>query len=806
VVQVKRLRVWAVVPGAVVAAAAALAAAAGPAMGSPAMASTAMASTAVGGPVATTTAPRPVVLVGIPGLRWSDVSKTATPELWRLASAGSVGSLVVHTISNVTCPGDGWLTLNSGTRATVRHVPPGECPALPAVTTDQPVVGGTPVAAHIAQMPALERYNTQFHYGPDWGLLGSAAGRGQCSTAIGPGAALALASPQGEVSGYLPSVAAATKATFARCPLTAVDLGALSASSGRAAQVKADDSELGRISAELPARAILVIAAAGDDLAYLAGKTPYGTYLAGKTPYGTSHLRLIVVDGGGYADGLLHTASTRQPGLTQLTDITASVLRWRGQDIPSQALGSPLNSGSRPGLAAEIKALLGQDTAAQVYRATFGWFFAIFAVGEAIIFGLIAVLLRGRAEDRRRRRRAVCRVFGVVAGCVPAGTFLASLVSWWMLPHPALVLYALAAAWTAVIAVIALAGPWRRDPFGPPGVIGAITLAVVGIDVMTGSRLELSTPFGLNVLWGGRFYGEDNNTVGIYAAAAVLCAVWLAALLLRRHREPGPTPSASAAQAAPDAQSDLPTPADSPARSGLAARFRLPGWHGPRGRAAAVVSLIALFAIVASGWPGFGAKVGGTIATVPGFVVLIMAVAGVRITWRRAVVIAVSGVVVIAAFALVNYFVPTITGHSDIGAFAGQAIHGQGGGTLQRKISTNLDSLTTTPYSVLIPFVVVALGVLLLRPAWFGAGSLAEARRSVPLLSVTLATIWVMAVLGWFAEDSGVAVPASMLPFVLPLAIAIVSSAPRPAGGPLPDGADGRTMTATSPAGNQAAG
>ena len=49
----------------------------------------------------------------------------------------------------------------------------------------------------------------------------------------------------------------------------------------------------------------------------------------------------------------------------------------------------------------------------------------------------------------------------------------------------------------------------------------------------------------------------------------------------------------------------------------------------------------------------------------------------------------------------------------------------------------------------------------------------------MPLLSVTLAAIWVMAVLGWFAEDSGVAVPVSMLPFVLPLAIAIVSAAPR---------------------------
>jgi hypothetical protein len=758
--RVKRLRVWALLPVAVAALAAATA---GPALASDTPAAEGHAALATVQVDESLPTPHPVVIVGIPGLRWSDVSQASTPELWRLAGAGSVGSLVVHTISTVTCPGDGWLTLNAGTRAAVRHPHPGQCPPLPAVTPDQTAAAGTPVPASIAQMPALETYNRQFHYGPDWGLLASAAGPGRCATAVGPGAALALASPQGRVAGYLPSVADATRATFARCPLTVVDLGALSAPAGRAAQtraaqVQADDGELGRISADLPAGAVLVIAAPGDDL--------------------SPHLRLIVVDGPGYAGGLLHTASTRQPGLTQLTDITASVLRWRHRPLPAQALGSPLTSGTRPGLAAEIRALLGQDTAAQVYRATFGWFFAIFAVGEALVFGLIAVALRGRDEERRRRRRAVCRVTGVVAGSVPAGTFLASLVSWWALPHPAVLLYLLAAAWTVVIAAIALAGPWRRHPFGPPGVIGAITLAVVGIDVMTGSRLELNTPFGLNVLWGGRFYGEDNNTVGIYAAATVLCAVWLATLLLRRGDRPGGSPPEPAANN---------------------------GWRGPRGQAVLVAAAVALFAVVASGWPGFGAKVGGTIAMVPSLLVLLMAVAGIKITWRRALIVAVSGLIVIAAFGLVNYFVP-ITGHSDIGAFAGQAIHGQGGGTLQRKISTNLGSLTTTPYSVIIPIAVVALGVLLLRPAWFAAGSLTEARRTVPLLSVTLAAIWVMAVLGWFAEDSGVAVPASMLPFVLPLAIAIVSSAPRPGTGHPLAGRDGPGVTATSPAGKQAAG
>jgi len=188
------------------------------------------------------------------------------------------------------------------------------------------------------------------------------------------------------------------------------------------------------------------------------------------------------------------------------------------------------------------------------------------------------------------------------------------------------------------------------------------------------------------------------------------------------------------------------------------------------------VSAVALFAVIASGWPGFGAKVGGTIAMVPGFVLLIMAVGNIRLSARRAVLVILSGVGLFAAFALVNYFVP-VTGHSDIGAFAGQALHGGAGGTLQRKINTNLASLTTTPYNALIPVIVAGLGLLLLRPGRFRAGALTRAWQTVPLLKVSLATIWLMAVLGWFAEDSGVGVPGATLPFILPLAIAIVAAA-----------------------------
>jgi hypothetical protein len=418
------------------------------------------------------------------------------------------------------------------------------------------------------------------------------------------------------------------------------------------------------------------------------------------------------------------------------------VLRLRGLPASSRGVGSPLHAAGRGNLAAAIRDLIGQDTAAQVYRATLPWFFVIFTGAETAMFGLILLVFRGRGQAGGRRRTAAARTAavrtaavrtaGIAAGSVPAGTFLASLVPWWTLPHPAVLLYALAAAWAAIIATVALAGPWRRDPLGPAGAVAAITLTVVGADLITGSRLALNTPFGLNVLGGNRVYGEGNNTVGLYAASAVLCAAWLATLTAR-----------------------------------FGKTIRVP---------VLTVAAVTLFAVVAAGWPGFGDKVGGTIASVPGFVLLLLAAAGLRLTARRVALAAVSGVAVIAGFALASYFL--IGAHSDIGAFVGQVLHGGGGGALQRKASTNLASLTATPYSALIPVALLALGAVLVRPGWFGAHALARARDEVPLLGTGLAAIWLTGLLGWLAEDSGVTVPGAMLPAVLPLVIAIVAGVP----------------------------
>src|ERR1700729_4549908 len=149
-------------------------------------------------PAAAQTPARHVVIVGLSGLRWSDLSPTATPTLWRLAGQGSAGSLVDYAVLPLTCPADAWLTLNAGARAKTDHTN-AACGAFPAV-----VAAGS--GAEVPGLSALESYNQQFHNDPDWGLLAREAPG--CATAVGPGAALALAEPgsgSGHVATYLPA-------------------------------------------------------------------------------------------------------------------------------------------------------------------------------------------------------------------------------------------------------------------------------------------------------------------------------------------------------------------------------------------------------------------------------------------------------------------------------------------------------------------------------------------------------------------------------------------------------------------------
>src|SRR5690625_4586248 len=119
----------------------------------------------------------PMVVIGVAGLSWSDLSDE-TPTLARFAE-GAIGSLVVRSVHPVTCPVDGWLALSSGSRAADER---GPCRDL-----SEPVSEELPDWDDVTAQVAEQSYDARL------GLLRSVLDAGQVSAAaIGPGAAVEI--------------------------------------------------------------------------------------------------------------------------------------------------------------------------------------------------------------------------------------------------------------------------------------------------------------------------------------------------------------------------------------------------------------------------------------------------------------------------------------------------------------------------------------------------------------------------------------------------------------------------------------
>ncbi|MFL6096299.1 MAG: hypothetical protein ACJ71Y_12685, partial [Blastococcus sp.] len=88
-----------------------------------------------------------VLVVGVPGLTWTDVDPVSTPELWAMAENSAIGSLSVRAARSTTCVLDGWATLGAGNRARVPGpddgLPPVPLPTVP-LPDDQAAPTATP--------------------------------------------------------------------------------------------------------------------------------------------------------------------------------------------------------------------------------------------------------------------------------------------------------------------------------------------------------------------------------------------------------------------------------------------------------------------------------------------------------------------------------------------------------------------------------------------------------------------------------------------------------------------------------------
>lgn len=560
-----------------------------------------MATPALGAPAphAAPRAPGRVVLVGVPGLRWTDVRRSDTPNLWRLAGQGSAAALSAKSVAPHTCPIDGWLTLSAGQRAQLRH---GSC-GLPPTPTDGTVPG----------FGGMRDDNASGKFRARLGLLGDAMHRaGGCTMAVGPGAAVGAADGTGRVDAYAPSIQQLPPDGWSRCPLTVVDVDDVFrayvdagvdvngqqikvGAKERAAAARRADQRVGEILSAVPPDTTVLVAGVSDDSS-------------------VPHLHVALATGPEYGGGYRLTAdSTRTTGLVTLTDVTATVLNVIGAPRPSDAVGSPWRDGGvrSADTTTVVRGLADRDVAAQAYRNMALPFTLVLVAVQVALYGFATFALR----QRRRRVLTATRVAALAAASLPAATFAANLLPWWSSGHLAIVLGLEVAVAVAALTGLALAGPWRRSVTGAGAVVAGATVLFLTLDVMTGDHLQTSSVLGYSPIVAGRFYGFANTSWALWITAVII----VTGVLVGR----------------------------------LPAGRRLP--------AGAVVVAAGLVALVLDGAPFWGADFGGIIAVIPGFAVFAFLASGTQIRPSRLIAVLAGGAVAVLALAFADSLRPDPT-------------------------------------------------------------------------------------------------------------------------------------------------
>ncbi|MEU4537483.1 hypothetical protein AB0G15_21735 [Streptosporangium sp. NPDC023825] len=684
--------------------------------------------------------PGKVVIVGIPGLEWSDLDRERTPNLWRLVGEGGSASMSTRAVPpperGITCPVAGWLTVSAGQRA---GAPGAGCePPRPP----EPAPGG---GASVPGWAELSAFNATTSYRPVLGQLGElAAGAGLKVAAVGPGAALAAANKSGKIGKYAASIEQlGDLSPYGLIVVEADDL-TRAWTGGRTPAGAADDPAdgttdemTGQARREAVAGADRVVGAVLDRLPPSPGTPSPGTgttvLLGGLADTSAApHLHVAIArgpspGGGTYARGYLTATSTRQDGLVTNTDLTATAIGLLDLKVPHGVVGRPWLGDAPSGepVAATAGKLADDDLASQVLREVRGPFFAVFVAVQILFYLLAAVAIR-RGWGGSRALTAV-RAVAVVSGAIAVSTFLAQLVPWWSLPAPMVWVIVTILGFACAVAGVALAGPWRAHPLGPLTVVAAVTSVALLADVMTGSALQVNAVTGYEPVTGGRFYGFSNIAFAVYSAGTILALAGIAQWLISR---------------------------------------------GRRSLALAVCAAYGGLAVFADGWPAWGADFGGVPAFLVGVAVFLILLSGGRVSPLRLVLVGLAGGLLIGAIAVADWLRPAEQ-RTHLGAFVQQVLDGEAWTVVGRKFGAMI-GVTVGNWSLsLLTLVALAFLFLVLdRPSRWGASALGRAYALAPALRAGLIGALACALIGFLMNDSGIAIPAMALTVAVPLTLA----------------------------------
>jgi hypothetical protein len=607
-----------------------------------------------------------VVIAGAAGLRWDDINPTDTPTLWAMAGRDSIAALSVRSAHTPTCPPDGWLTLGAGNfaRYSGGHVD-GACPTVvPTVTSPDGITA-------VVDGQAVRAGANKALNGAELGALPDAV---RCTVAFGPDAALGAARPYGRVDRYAPAFTGRTAPMLGACTLSMVDLGTVAGPTPdeRARQARAVDATLARVLADRPPDSLVLVAGLAQT-------------------YDSSRLHVAIADGPGYDGGWLTSTSTGREGYLELVDLAPTALAALGQPIPTKLFaGSQAQRvGDRPAdPSAAIAQLADADSEASLQHRVAGWFFTVLVLGElALLIGCIPVLRRARRSTEPGGEPASPRLVRRVEALLIAASLtivvalLTDVVPWWRSSAPGLVFTLIGAVVAGAAVTLVLSEPWRRlsarprrpstgGVLGPLTTVSAMIVAVLGVDVLTGSHLQLNGVAGYSAAEGTRYAGIGAVGLGAFIVGVLMLSACLAQLVPDRRWRPF------------------------------------------------VVAAVGAVGVILAGSPQLGADAGGALALTIGVCVAAAISSGGWLTFTRLGWATLAGLVVLIGFAVLDLRRP-VAHRGAVGTMLTRVHNGTAGHALHEAAVSDVTATLTNPLSLLVLVAILYTLLVLVRP-WGG--------------------------------------------------------------------------------------
>jgi hypothetical protein len=413
-----------------------------------------------------------VVVVGVTGR--PELTPTDRAVLGSHLNDAQAGTISIRPRYVGDCAAAGWTTLGAGRRAAVN----GLC---------TPEVQG----GKVTDWPAREAAAAARRGDAKLGTLASSISG--CVAAVGPGAALAAARPDGSIAKYQSQQEFVASGMQPTCPITIVDAGPLS----------------DQIITQLANRKDITLIVTG----------------VGPNPGSDDPSLQVTYRLGTTLPGWLTSASTRRDGIVTLTDLTRTLTEFGSPGSSVAVDGSPFAVYSTELSVDEINAKI-NSVAALSDAAPIGYL-TLGLMAAALVVIMVISVPRGQF----RLPKLILIPFGIT----PAAMMLTGALPWQYSSSPGLFVSVLVTAWLVILTALALLiGRIAQLP----NIIAATALNVAAftIDAALGAVMQPGSLLNSRPIFGLRWYGFGNVTFAAYATAGLLLAGSIAHRLLAADR------------------------------------------------------------------------------------------------------------------------------------------------------------------------------------------------------------------------------------------------------------------------------